>query len=434
MSDPKNAPSAVDRRTFLKHSAMLAATPLVLGSRPAPFGFHGGGSDTLKVGLIGCGGRGSGAATQALAADPGVVLWAMADAFKDKLDAAVTNITAEAGDRVQVPPERQFTGTDGYLKLLESGVDVVLLATPPGFRPRHLRAAVDAGKHVFCEKPMAVDGPGVRSVIESAKKAQEKKLSLVCGFCWRYSPPEKETMKRVHDGAIGALRAIYTVYNTGPVHGFKRKPQWSEAEFQLRNWYHFTYLGGDHIVEQAVHSIDKMMWAMNGETPTSCVAVGGRAAREGEERGNIFDHFGVTWEFKSGARGFHMCRQIENCSHDNTDTILGEKGSCFIHGFANRREITGPQAWKWSGDGGDMYQVEHDVLFKSIRDGSAHNDGEWMVKSTLAAIQARMAAYTGQTVTWEQALNSKEELFDGNYGAEGRPRPPVPVPGRTKFG
>ena len=442
------------RRQFVQTSAAMAAVPLII----SPFGGQVFGADELppiKIGLVGCGGRGTGAAMQALHADDGVVLHALADVFAPKIERSQKNLsdglwpkeeeTDEDEDekkekpekpihpRCQVPDSRKFVGFDAYQKLLASGVDVVLLATPPGFRPWHLAAAINAGKHVFCEKPMATDGPGVRSVLESAKLAREKKLSLVSGFCWRYHTAKRATIAEIENGRIGDLRAIYTTYNTGPLHRNDRKEGWSDCEFQLRNWQHFDHLSGDHLVEQAVHSLDKMMWVMNGVLPEKVTGVGGRIAREGESSGNIYDHFGLTYEFPNGVRGFHMSRQIPNCANDNSDLFIGARGTAYMDW--DHHKITGESEWTFDGKSNDMYQQEHDELFASIRAGKPMNDGDWMAYSTLAAIMGRMAAYTGRTVTWQEALESEEALMPGpdqwQWGSLATN--PVPVPGKAKM-
>ena len=455
MNDPhpeSRAPESdgVTRRRFVQTSAALAAAPLLT----RPFGgalFAEEKLSPIKIGLVGCGGRGTGAALQAVNADPGVVLHALADVFAPKLDRAQRHLSnelwpeeEEADDeeeqpekpihpRCVVPDERKFVGFDAYQKLIDSGVDVVLLATPPGFRPWHLAAAIEAGKHVFCEKPMATDGPGVRSVLASAKLAQEKKLSLVSGFCWRYHTAKRATIAEIENGRIGDLRAIYTTYNTGPLHRHDRKEGWSDWEFQLRNWQHFDHLSGDHLVEQAVHSLDKMMWVMNGVLPEKVTGVGGRIAREGESSGNIYDHFGLTYEFPGGVRGFHMARQIPNCANDNSDHFIGSRGTAYMDW--DNHTITGESEWKFEGKSNDMYQQEHDELFRSIRAQTPMNDGEWMANSTLCAIMGRMAAYTGRTVTWQEALESEDALMPGPDQWQWGPLAtnPVPIPGKSRM-
>lgn len=422
------------RRRFLKTGSMAAlvgaAAPYV---RIAPNAFAAN-SDTLKIGLIGCGGRGSGAAGQALAADNNVMLTAMGDVYEDRLQGSLANLKKQAGEKVQVTPEKTFIGLDAYKKVLESGVDVVILTTPPGFRPMHLAAAVEAGKHIFCEKPMATDAPGVRSVMESVRKAKEKKLALVAGFCWRYNYGERAIFERIHGGEIGEIRGLHTTYNTGPIWVHPRKPGQTDMDYQLRNWYYFAWLSGDHIVEQAVHSIDKMAWAMKDVPPVSCVAHGGRQVRTGEEYGHIFDHFSVVYDYPNGERGFHFCRQQANTATENADFFMGTKGVAKIKAFG-ALEITGEKPWKFKGERPDMYQVEHNELFASIRKGEPINDGDRMAKSTMLAIMSRMAAYTGQVIKWEDALNSQENLAPANLSDWHSPIavPPVAMPGVTKF-
>ncbi len=428
--------SATTRRGFLKGAAALAAAPILLPGAQSGLGFHTGGTDLLKVGLVGCGGRGTGAALQALRADKGAVLWAVSDTFADRTDDALKNLAAElegdAAAKINVG-ERKFHGIDGYKDLLASGVDVVLLATPTVFRPMHLKASIEAGKHVFCEKPMAVDAPGCRSVLESVKMAREKKLSLVAGFCWRRSSGERAIYNEINSGRIGEIRASYNWYVTGPVRTAPRQPGWSDFEFQIRNWYHVLELGGDMIVEQACHSVDKMLWGMKDVAPARAIAVGGRAAREGDVYGNAYDHFSVTYEWDNGARGFLMCRQIANSFNENKDLVMGAKGVADVDGWKPRHEIKGENPWLYKGPQNDMYQQEHDELFAAIRKGEPINDGEWMVQSTLTAIQGRMAAYTGAAVTWKMALESKEDLTPKDWSMGPRPVPTWPIPGKTKF-
>jgi predicted dehydrogenase len=429
MNNPLLIPGT--RRRFLKTAALMGAVAPYVRIAPKSFAAN---SDTIKVGLIGCGGRGTGAAHQALSADNNVMLTAMGDVFQDRLHGSLEELKKQSGEKVQVTPEKQFIGLDAYKKVLNSGVDLVILTTPPGFRPLHLAAAVEAGKNIFCEKPMATDAPGLRSVMESVKKAKQKKLALVAGFCWRYNYGERAIFQRIHDGQIGELRSLQTTYNTGPIWVHPRKPGQTDMEYQLRNWYYFTWLGGDHIVEQAVHSIDKMAWAMKDVPPVSAVAVGGRQVRTGEEYGHIFDHFSVVYNYGNGERGYHMCRQQAGCANDNSDYFMGTKGIASIKAFGPL-EIKGEKPWKFQGDRPDMYQVEHNELFASIRKGEPINDGDRMATSTLLAIMGRMAAYTGQVIKWEEALNSQESLAPANLADWNAPIPvpPVAMPGQTKF-
>lgn len=430
-------PADETRRRFLKSSAatLLAPTILAATGRATPRSED---PDVLKVGLVGCGGRGTGAAAQALSAEKGtVILTAVADVFQDKVDNCVNNLTAHLGpegkNRVRVDADHRFVGFDAYQKLIDSGVDVVLLATPPFFRATMLRAAIDANKHVFCEKPVAVDSPGVRSVLETVELARNKKLSLVSGFCWRYNVRHRAFYERILNGDLGQLRTIYSTYNAGTLRTNPRKAEWSEMEFQMRNWQHMTWLSGDHIVEQAVHSLDKQAWAMGDKPPVQVTAVGGRQARFGEDRGNVYDHFSATFDYEDGVRAFHMCRQMANCSNDNSDFVYGEKGNGILHGWSNHLELTGENAWEYEGEGNDMYQQEHDELFASIRAGKPKNDGVWMAHSVLLAIMARMAAYTGQTITWEQAMNSQEKLGPDKLAWGEIALDEVPIPGKKKF-
>ena len=423
--------SPLSRRSFLRGSTAAAAVPLVArevsaSSLPA---------ETLKVGLVGCGGRGTGAALQALKADENTVLWALADAFEDKLEncrAHVTKSMGEATDRVQATPERSFVGIDAFEKLIASDVDVVLLATPPHFRPQHLAAALKAKKHVFCEKPVAVDAPGIRSVMESIELAKREKLGLVSGFCWRYRYSHRETWKRVLDGTIGDVQTVYTNYNTSQLGTVARQEGQSDLEWHLRNWKHVLWLCGDHLVEQAVHSLDKQAWSFGDQAPASCTAVGGRIARTGEDSGNIYDHFGLTYDYADGAKAFHMARQINGCTDDNSDFVWGTKGNVSVNGWAGRYLISGENPWIYEGPGNDMYQQEHDELFAAIRAGEPFVD-DWMAKSTMLAIMGRMATYTGQTITWEQAINSEERLGPDGYDWGACSIREVPVPGKTRF-
>ena len=416
------------RREFVKTTAVT--TGVLLG---APL-VHAAGSDTIRVGLIGCGGRGTGAATQALDADAGVELVAMGDMFEDRLLSSLERLRGRAADRVSVSPEARFTGFDAYRQVIDSGVDVVILATPPHFRPAHLRAAVDAGKHVFCEKPVAVDATGVRSVLDTVEYARQKRLSLVSGFCWRYSTPERVTYTRLHQGGVGDIVSVHTTYHASPIGTHPRRDDWSDMEWQLRNWWHFRWLSGDHIVEQACHSIDKINWAMNGVMPVRASAIGGRLMRTGAESGNVYDHFTVIYEYDNGVRCFHTCRQMPGCNYDNTDYIMGTRGTCFVNGWAPTHVIKGEHPWTYQGEHPNMYQVEHDELFASIRAGVPINDGLRMTNSTMMAILGRTAAYSGQTVTWDDAVAAEEDWTPPRYELGEIGVAEVPKPGRYTVG
>jgi len=429
--------SSSTRREFLKTGLVVGATlaaPAILPGRL----FAADNAATLRIGLIGCGGRGTGAAANALKADDNVVLTAMGDAFPEPLEKslkALQNAEATAA-KVKVAPENCFVGFDAYQKVLASGVDVVLLATPPGFRPLHLQAAVAAGKHIFCEKPMAVDAPGVRSVLATAAEAKQKNLSLVAGFCYRYNTGVRAFMEQVHNGAIGEIRTIHTAYNTAGVWSKPRQPGWTDMEWQMRNWYYFTWLSGDHIVEQAVHNLDKMSWMMKDVPPKNCLALGGRQVRTAPEFGQIYDHFAVVYEYDNDVRAFHFCRQQANTFSDNSDHIWGADGvGHIVRAFSGPFVIRGKTNWRHREEKmRDMYQTEHDELFASIRTGKPINDGEWMAQSTMLAIMGRMAAYTGQLVTWEEAMNSQENLMPDKLAWDTPIAvPPVAMPGVTKL-
>lgn len=423
------------RRSLLRGSALAAAASVAGACRAIPFS---GDPDVLKVGLVGCGGRGTGAALQAMLAEPGTVqLTAVADTFGERipgcLEALATELGPERAERLRVTPETTFTGFDAYLKLIEV-VDVVILATPPHFRPLQLAAVAAAGKHCFCEKPVAVDAPGVRSVLQSARVMREKGAALASGFCWRANAGNRELYERVLAGQIGDVHSVYSTYLTGPIGPKARRDAESDLEYQVRNWYPFLWMSGDHLVEQAVHSIDKQQWAFGDALPLSAVGVGGRAARaDTPDEGNIWDHFSITWEYGDGRRAFHMTRQIPGCAGDNTDHIYGSKGRAIVEGWTPNYELTGENPWFYEGEGNDMYQQEHDDLFASIRAGRPLDHGDWMAHSTLVAIQGRMAAYTGQTVTWQMALESQERLGPASYEPSALPVTPPAVPGRTAF-
>ena len=432
----------ITRREFVAAGAAAVAAPHII-ARTA-WGAASG-SDSIRVGLIGCGGRGTGACLQALKGDKASMLTAMADVFPDRLESSLKalndELKEEASARVQVPDDQKFTGFDGYQRVLESDVDVVILTTYPHFRPAHLKAAVAAGKHVFAEKPVAVDAPGVRSVLASAAEAKAKNLAIMVGFCWRYNDGMRGTFEHIHGGGLGDVLSVHTTYHTGTLGKKARDAKWSEMEFQMRNWLHFTWLSGDHIVEQAVHSVDRLNWAMGGamgdKYPVRVNCLGGRQARTGEESGNVYDHFAAVYEYADGRRAFHTTRQMDGCPHDNTDYVYGTKGWCTINGWVptySVKDYKGTAIWKFPGrTDRDMYQNEHDELFASIREGKPINDCERGAYSTLAAIMARMSAYTGQTISWEQALNSTEDLTPPSYEWGPAPEVSVAIPGKTKF-
>ena len=431
----KNDMSASNRRTFIKKSG-IALVGSSLAYSTGAFGAISASKDTvLKVGLIGCGGRGTGAAAQALRADPNVILTAMGDVFEDRLESSYSELIKIVGDKVKVEKENKFIGFDAYQKVIASDVDVVLLTTPPAFRPDHLEAAVNAGKHIFCEKPMAVDAPGVRKVLAAAKKAKEKELALVAGLCFRYDYPNMAVMDRILKGEIGEIKAISTFRNGGEAWYKERQPDWTHMTYQMRNWYYQNWLSGDFIVEQAVHSLDLMSWAMGDVMPISATGSGGRQVRTDEKYGNIFDHFAVEFEYPNGAKGYHFTRQQAQTSHRNSVDVFGSEGSAKIN-IGRQYEISGKTNWSYRGEKNDMFQTEHDELFASIRNGTPINEGIRMANSTMLAIWGRMVGYTGQTITWDEAFNSEEtigpkiEEYDWNLDW---PMPPIAIPGKTKL-
>jgi myo-inositol 2-dehydrogenase/D-chiro-inositol 1-dehydrogenase len=427
----------VARRDFLKTSTAAVVGGMLAGGLSLGRSAHAAnGDDLLKVGLIGCGGRGTGAASQALHTQGNVRLVAMADTFADRLEGSLTELQAdpEIADRIDVPPERRFTGFDGYKQVIDSDVDVVLLTTPPHFRPAQLKAAVDAGKHVFCEKPVAVDAPGVRSVLETVEQARQKNLSIVSGLCWRYDLGVRETVKRIQDGQIGDVVAMQVTYNTGGLWNHTRQPDWSDMEYQVRNWLYYTWLSGDHNVEQHIHTLDKAAWILGDAHPIAATGLGGRQVRTDEKWGNIFDHHSVVYEFDNGIRVFSLCRQQDGCTPDNSARIMGSTGRAdVLRHVIEGSNSSADAAWKYSGPKPNMYQVEHDELFASIRSGNPINNGVYMAQSTLMAIMGRMATYTGQTITWDQAFNSQEDLTPPAYEWGPLAVAPVAKPGITQF-
>ena len=429
---PKNDSNRIERRDFLRKTSaagvIAAGFPGIIRGQTV--------TNALKVGLVGCGGRGSGAAAQALTADPDAELTAMGDIDTAIVDRAVTRLKSSSRFGTRVKIDKGFAGLDAYDKVINSGVDVVLLASPPGFRPEHLTAAVNAGKHIFCEKPAATDSPGIRQVIAAQKAAQGKNLALVSGFCWRYNNMIAAAMEQVHNGALGRLVSHYSTYYTNPVKPMPpesaRPAGMGDVEWQVRNWYNFTWLSGDSLVEQAVHNADKIMWVMKDQPPQSCVAVGGRAVPA--NGGNIFDHFAVNYVYPNGYRVFLANRQSTGCFNGTLDYVMGTDGTLLLGQGKPRIETPdGKVTWQFEGEEYDMYQREHDVLFASIRAGKPKNDDLNLAPSSLLVIMGRQAAYTGQQVTWEQSLNSEVSLlpasldFAAKHDAGG-----LPIPGRSK--
>lgn len=432
MSQQKRSQSPGEsRRGFLKTSAAAAATAAIL-----PTAVHAGASDTIKVALIGCGGRGGGAALNVLRADPHTMITAVCDIFQDRAENKLKELRgAEGGkhaDRITATPETTFSGFDGYKQAIDSGVDYVILATSPGFRPLHFAYAVEKNKHVFMEKPHAVDAAGVRSVIETAKKAEEKNLGVCGGFTYRYDLGKRETLQRIHAGAVGDVLAVHTTFLTGELWYRGKQPDWSEMENQVRNWYYYTWLSGDFLVEQAIHNVDKSRWVMGDELPIAATGMGGRQVRTDDKWGNIWDHFTVVYEYPSGGKVFLQCRQNSGCETRVMDHIMGTKGTAQL--MQNRIEGAGGE-WTFEGDPNlaNAYDREHFELIQSIRAGKPMNDGVRSAQSTLVGIMGREAAYTGKRITWKQIEQSKQDLSPKQYAWGPNPVMAVPMPGKYRL-
>jgi predicted dehydrogenase len=434
-------PSHVSRREFLKTGATAASlTTLAAGSSHV----FAAGSDRIRVGLIGCGVRGTGAAMNCVLSSPGVEIVALGDVFADQADRALQRLKDNSqprewscsrewrdADKVRATKETCFSGFDAYQNVIASGVDLVILAGPPHFRPAHLKAAIEAGKHVFMEKPAAVDPVGVRSIIASSERAKQKGLAIVAGTQRRHQNSYTEVMKRIHAGDLGELLAGECYWNGGCVrhYGFyhPRQPGWTDLEYQLRNWYFFTWLSGDHIVEQHVHNVDVINWAM-GSPPSEALGLGGRQWRVEPEFGNIYDHFAVRYKYPNGALVTSMARQIDGTQPLVTENLLGAKGR------AAAGRIDGAKPFRWEGPNPNPYEQEHADLIESIRQGKPLNEGRSVAESTLTAIMGRLSAYTGQPVTWNWALKeSRLDLTPAEYKFGPWPTPPVAMPGKTEL-
>jgi myo-inositol 2-dehydrogenase / D-chiro-inositol 1-dehydrogenase len=440
--------SHLDRRSFVKQSTLAAGAVLMASTLDAK-AYTGLADDTIKVGLIGCGGRGTGAATQALSTAQNVKLVAMADAFRDRLDKCYDYLTDQTyadnqgeqqsmSARLMVDEAHKFVGFDAYKKVLPL-VDVVILTTPPGFRPIHFEAAVNAGKHIFTEKPMAVDAPGVRKVLAAAQKAKEQKLNVVVGLQRRYQTIYTEWVERMREGVIGDIVTSHVYWNSGGVWTRPREEGQTEMEYQMRNWYYFNWLCGDHINEQHIHNIDVSNWVKDA-FPSQAYGMGGRRMRTGQDTGEIFDHHFVEYDYADGSKMYSQCRHWQGVANRVTESFQGTNGSAPKPGTL--LTPSGYPMMKYN-DKNDPnpYQVEHDVLFEAIAKGEYQfADAEHGAKSTLTAIMGRMATYSGQIVTWEEAMNSKVDLMPERFTWDAMPKItpdehgqyPVPTPGITK--
>lgn len=450
MTQKNEQPTAnSSRRDFIKKSSILAAGAAVVGgnlniARAA----HAFGSDEIKIGLVGCGGRGTGAAVQALNTmkhgdvkpNGPVKLIAMADAFADRLQSSLRSINGQHPDYVDVPQERQFVGFDGYKGVLDCDIDLVILATSPGFRPLHFEAAVSAGKHVFAEKPVATDAPGVRRFLAANEEAKKKGLAVAVGLQRHHEERYLETIKRLKDGAIGDIIATRVYWNGGGVWTRPRQEGQSELEYQMRNWYYFNWLCGDHICEQHIHNLDVSNWLMD-DYPAECNGMGGREVRTGKEHGQIFDHHFIEYTYPNGTKMFSQCRHIKGCWNAVSEHAHGSNGSADISG-AKIYDKNGEVVWSYGRGGGGGHQEEHYDLFAALRRGEIPNEGDYGAKSTMTAILGRDATYSGKVIKWDAAIGSDLALADfGGFKTFDDKAPvqpnadgfyPVPVPGETK--
>ena len=415
----------------------------VAGRLSVARGAHARGSDELKIALIGCGGRGTGAAAQALNTPGPVKLWAMADAFEERLERSLKQLSSGAkvsrgsaeglAQRIDVPPERRFVGLEAHRQAIDCGVDVVLLTTPPGFRPGQFEYAVRQGKHVFMEKPVAVDGPGIRKVLAVAEEAKRKGLKVGVGLHRRHDPVYQQNVRRIRDGAVGDVRLLCAYSNrAGTGKYLKRLPEMTEMQYQVGHWYYFTWLSGDFIVEQSVHMLDVCNWA-KGDYPVEAQGQGGRQVRTGNDYGQIFDHFAIEYTYADGAKMFSQNRHIRGCWNQIAHHAYGTGGHVQLGEppAAERRSKRKPA---------NPYQIEHDVLFDTVRNDKPHAEAEYAAMSTLTAIMGRMAGYSGKVVTRDEALHSNLDLSPERYTWDAKPPVlpdengdyPVAMPGVTK--
>ncbi len=429
-----------DRRDFLKATAMLAGGAMI-SSIPLA-GAYASGSDTIKIALIGCGDRGTGAAFQALSTKFNIKLVAMADAFQDRLDNSYQSLSSKFGAKVDVPKDRQFVGFDAYLKAIPLA-DVVLLTTPPGFRPIHFEEAVKQNKQIFMEKPVAVDAPGIRKVLAAAEEAKKKKLNVVVGLQRRYQTNYRESIKRINDGAIGDIMAGQVYWNSGGVWVRPRTANQTEMEYQMRNWYYFNWLCGDHIVEQHVHNIDIANWVKNAH-PISVQGTGSRAWRTGKDYGEIYDNHSIELTYADGAIIHSQCRHFEGISNRVDESFQGTKGKIYLSGSnqAIMKDYSGKELYNHNTKGNaNPYQTEHDELFDAVSKGEyKFSNVDYAATSTFSAIIGRYATYSGQTIKWDEALASNISLMPERFAWDANPKLmpdekglyPIAMPGQAK--
>lgn len=438
-SNPNIPESPISRRRFLTTTSTAIVGGSVLGTLAPERAAFSSSNETLKIALIGCGGRGTGAANQALSTPGSTKLVALADVRPEQLEKCLNTLKAGKAEQVDVSPEHQFTGFDGYQKAIALA-DVVILATSPGFRPIHFAEAVRQGKNIFMEKPVATDAPGIKQVLASAQEAKAKNLKVGVGLQRHHKAGYLETVKRIQDGALGDLQVLRCYWDGGSRDGVERMPGETEMHYQIRNWYYFTWLSGDHIVEQHVHNIDVVNW-IKGAHPVRAQGMGGRQVRNAKRHGQIFDHHFVEFEYADGTRMFSQCRQIPRCWPNISEHALGAKGEAELNNDRDLFAIKGSNPWRHQRRGRpiDPYQQEHDDLFDAIRNNKPYNEAEYGATSTMTGILGRMATYSGLQIEWDDAINSKIELLPKTFSWDALPLVlpdsegfyPVAVPGKT---
>jgi len=409
LGDHTMARARTSRRAFLQSSAVWGAGAALAGGLSLERSAHAAGSDVIRLGLIGAGGRGMGAAANALNTKANVRLVAIADAFPERIEVGLKALTKQFKDRVDVPAERQFVGLDAYQQALDCGVDMVAMCEPPGFRPQHFEAAVKAGKHIFMEKPVATDAPGVRRILAANEEAKKKGLLVAVGHHLRHEVKHKDAVARIHNGDLGEVQYLRVFFNSSGVWVRPRLPEQTELQYQVRNWYYFTWLSGDHIVEQHVHDLDVGNWIMRGH-PVRAQGMGGRQVRIGKDYGEIFDHHAVEFEYADGTRMYSYCRHIPNCWGSFSQHAYGPKGSVSIEGHGTATINIRGQAPVKIKRGPDGHQIEWDDLMAALQAGQPYNEVLPSTDSTMTAILGRMATYSGKVVEWDAALQSTIDL------------------------
>jgi len=428
----KSKTKQMTRRDLLKAGAVVSAGALAAQNSRS----FAAGSDKMGLALIGCGSRGTGDAIDCLRSAEGLEMVAVADIFQDRVDSSLKKMREALPDKVKVTPDTSFLGFDAYKKVMAiKDVDVVMLTTPPAFRAQMVRAALEAGKHLFVEKPGAVDPVGVRSLLASAELADRKRLSIVVGTQQRWQPQYLELIRRIHDGKLGDIVGGQAYWNWGSSkwHFEERKREWSDMEWQIRCWPYFVWLSGDHIVEQHLHNMDILNWAI-GSPPVQCLAVGGRQARTGPEFGNIYDHFAAEYLYPNGIRVMSMCSQIEGSTPRVGERVVCAKGSiCTNRGEGYIEDTKGNVVYRYEDNihSGEVAQCAN--LINSIREGKPINECKRLAESTMTVILGRMSAYTGRAISWKWAMKSKLDLSVGKYELGDLPVRPVAVPGKVEL-